>query len=167
MLSNCFVSVLDVSSNVAFACRNERNKKRERKVGSIRTISNWKRFDRARQRTEWPPPRENISFCLDTTFTSGHSNSNLYTSNPGQFGHKTIPPPGKYVLTVFASVAVRHDSKSWTEPLTKIWIYIPCRFVNPLLWRTINFWWKSLSMVIENWNIPNLKIFFEFHMARV
>lgn len=64
MLSNCFVSVLDVSSNVAFACR---NKKRERKVRSIRTISNWKRFDRARQRTKWPPPRENISFCLDTT----------------------------------------------------------------------------------------------------
>lgn len=129
MLSDRFVSMLDVSSNVAFACR---NKKRERKVRSIRTISNWKRFDRARQkkRTEWPsPPRENISFCLDTTVTSGHSNSNLYTFNLAKFGHKTIPPPGKYVLTVFASVAVRHDSKSWTEPLTKIWIYIPCRFV--------------------------------------
>lgn len=112
MLSNCFVSVLDVSSNVAFACR---NKKRERKVRSIRTISNWKRFDRARQRTEWPPPRENISFCLDTTIHERPFKFKFIYIQAGQFGHKTIPPPGKYVLTVFASVAVRHDSKSWTE----------------------------------------------------
>lgn len=154
MLSNCFVSVLDVSSNVAFACR---NKKRERKVRSIRTISNWKRFDRARQRTEWPPPRENISFCLDITFTSGHSNSNLYTfklanSDTKRFRH----PENMYwqclLLLRYATIQ-NHGQNS----LTKIWIYIPCRFVNPLLWRTMNFRWKSLSMVIENWNIPSLE----------